>query len=107
MEILIIMSLLSGWLVTELKDFILIGGIQNSFAFILLKIIFISTCIAICIIMVTAPSIILHGFNKCFQDMRLDIPEQETEKLAKKQKYTVTTTKRLNNFLRSTSNHSS
>src|SRR5690348_7621111 len=102
MKILIILSLLSGWLVTEIKDFILIGGVQNHFAFILLKIIFIATASAICIVMVTGPPLIMQTFERCFQTFRYnmqtpngDLPKKDTS-----------VPKRINNFIRSSSNHS-
>ncbi len=45
---LIVIALLSGWLIAELKDFVLNGGFDNKLATILLKIIFIMNGILIC-----------------------------------------------------------
>ncbi len=45
---LIIMAILSGWLFSEMKDFILNGGCDNKLATILLKVIFIIVGILIC-----------------------------------------------------------
>lgn len=44
---LVILSLLSGWMISKLKDFFINGGITNSLAFTLLKIIFISALMLI------------------------------------------------------------
>src|SRR6185437_11264888 len=45
MKLVLILSLLAGWLISELKDFLTNGGIGNILAFSLLKIIFISVFI--------------------------------------------------------------
>jgi hypothetical protein len=45
---LIVMAILSGWLFSEIKDFILNGGCDNKLATILLKVIFIVVGILIC-----------------------------------------------------------
>ena len=44
----IIIAILSGWLFSEIKDFILNGGFDNKLATILLKIVFILLGIIIC-----------------------------------------------------------
>jgi hypothetical protein len=45
---LIILAILSGWLFSEMKDFIMNGGYDNKLATILLKIVFILVGILIC-----------------------------------------------------------
>ena len=47
MRDLVILALLAGWLASELKDFFINGGISNTLAFSLLKIIFIIAIILI------------------------------------------------------------
>jgi hypothetical protein len=51
-------AMLSGWLVVELKDFFSSGGMGNSLAFTLLKIIFIFTLIMGNVILILAPHLV-------------------------------------------------
>jgi len=53
MRLLITLAILTGWLVTELKDFVNGGGVSNILAFGLLKICFILFSIIILIILIS------------------------------------------------------
>ena len=46
---LLIIAILSGWIFSEMKDFILNGGYDNKIATIILKIIFILVGILVCV----------------------------------------------------------
>ena len=47
MRLYILIALFSGWLIIELKDFLSNGGINNTLAFTLLKIVFIVTAMIV------------------------------------------------------------
>ncbi len=64
MKMFIILALLSGWLVTELKDFMTLGGVSNFLAFGLLKICFIMFLIAIVIGGIVFPEVVAEGLRR-------------------------------------------
>ena len=63
MRMFIILALLSGWLVTELKDFMNLGGGTNLLAFGLLKICFTLFLIAFVIGGIYFPEIVMEGLR--------------------------------------------
>ena len=69
----IILALLSGWLVTELKDFMTLGGVSNLLAFGLLKICFIMFLIAIVIGGIIFPEVVLEALRR----MKEKIPKEQ------------------------------
>ena len=53
-----------GWLVTELKDFMTIGGVTNQLAFGLLKICFILFLIAITMGGIVFPEVVMEALSR-------------------------------------------
>jgi len=87
MKLYLILSLLTGWLVTELKDFLTLGGVTNQLAFSLLKI-----CFLMCIITLISSLLIfpdeMTDILRCFrQQLSTNIPLnqmlQDTEEMDK------------------------
>ena len=72
MKMFIILALLSGWLVTELKDFMTLGGVSNLLAFGLLKICFIMFLIAVVIGGIIFPEVVLEALRR----MKEKIPKE-------------------------------
>ena len=68
----IILALLSGWLATELKDFMTLGGVSNVLAFGLLKICFIMFLIAVVIGGIIFPEVVLEALRR----MKEKIPKK-------------------------------
>ena len=64
MKMFIILALLTGWLVTELKDFMTLGGVSNLLAFGLLKICFIMFLIAVVIGGIMFPEVVLEALRR-------------------------------------------
>ena len=69
----IILALLSGWLVTELKDFMTLGGVSNLLAFGLLKICFIMFLIAVVIGGIIFPEVVLEALRR----MKEKLPKEQ------------------------------
>ena len=69
----IILALLSGWLATELKDFMTLGGVSNVLAFGLLKICFIMFLIAVVIGGIIFPEVVLEALRT----MKEKIPKEQ------------------------------
>ncbi len=72
MKMFIILALLAGWLVTELKDFMTLGGVSNLLAFGLLKICFIMFLIAMVIGGIMFPEVVLEALRR----MKEKIPNE-------------------------------
>lgn len=85
MRLLIALAILSGWLVTELKDFISGGGLANILAFSLLKICLILFIIIILIMMITFYDLIVRLVQRINQQNLLNNPE-EVQKIQEKKK---------------------
>ena len=62
MRIQIAMALLFGYIITEVKDFITTGGLENKLAFILLKIIIVLGLMSILIVFPDLNSINMAGY---------------------------------------------
>ena len=77
---LIILALLSGWLVTELKDFMSLGGVSNYLAFGLLKICFIMFLIALVIGGIVFPEVVMEALKRIRDTERLDDGEKKNGK---------------------------
>ena len=78
MRDLVILAILSGWLITELKDYFINSGISNTLAFSLLMIIFI-----IAIILVIAAMTTSYGIFRTVRNLTtlLELPSLITQSL--------------------------
>ena len=72
----IILALLSGWLATELKDFMTLGGVSNVLAFGLLKICFIMFLIAVVIGGIIFPEVVLEALRRMKENIPKETPIQ-------------------------------
>ena len=64
MKMVICVALLSGYLVTELKEFLILGGASNAIAFSLLKIVICMFLIGLTIRLTLFPEMISTTFKK-------------------------------------------
>ena len=72
----IILALLSGWLVTELKDFKTLGGVSNLLAFGLLKICFIMFLFAMVIGGIFFPEVVFEALRRMGDRRRKEIYDE-------------------------------
>ena len=72
----IILALLSGWLVTELKDFMTLGGVSNQLAFGLLKICFIMFLIAVVMGGIVFPEVVFEALRRMGERRRKEIYDE-------------------------------
>ena len=84
MKSLVILSLLLGWLIAEIKDFLGNGGMSNNLAYCLLKIIFI---LVVCLFVVQATDQdikTIFNFSKFFSPINGETPGVMTMKVRKR-----------------------
>lgn len=73
----VVLSMLTGWLVTELKEFLLLGGISNHLAFSLLKICLILFVICVVLGLVASPTLIAEITNRLAHQMREEMTQYQ------------------------------
>jgi len=73
MRLLIVLAILAGWLATEIKEFIIAGGINNTLAFSLLKICFILFMIIILVIMISFYDLVVELIGRINKSYFLSI----------------------------------
>ena len=82
MTMIVVLALLSGWLVTELKDFFSNGGVTNTLAFGLLKMIVIVVMILIFSAIIAGSHVIGNMFKQIFYNETPGNPEKHKNGLS-------------------------
>lgn len=76
---IVILAVLSGWLVGEMKDFITNGGVSNVVAFSLLKICFILCAIVIMIALIAYYYLIPDTIKRLYQKYNTTTPDDDND----------------------------